>query len=161
MNYRAIAFVAVLLALGTNDAMACSCAWRGSFIEYARQSPAVVKARVTNYGKRLSHGESLFESMTIEVVAVLKGDVSFRRIELLGDPGFLCRDYVDSGRFVIGKEYVIALHEESASQAFGGCGESWMEIDGEFVNGTDWSNGGPRKYAMPLEDLLTALNTAD
>lgn len=159
MSYRVIALLTVLLALSANEAMACSCAWRGNFVEYAQHSQAVVKARIASYGEQLSHGETLFDSMKIEVVSVLKGGVSFESIVLLGDPGFLCRDYVDSRRFVIGKEYVIALHEDSATQAFGGCGEAWLEIDGDLAVGTDWNNGEPRGYSMPLEELLIALES--
>lgn len=157
MTNRLSIFLAILVALSTSEATACSCASKGSFVEYAKQSEGVIRARIVSYGKKLSHGETLFDSMSVEIIAVLKGGLRFETIQLMGDPGHLCRDYVDSRIFVVGKEFLIALHGDEAVQPFGGCGEAWIELAGGVAKGVNWADGEPREYSMQLDDLLQAL----
>jgi len=130
---------------------------KGRFVDYASESAGVIRAKIVGYGNRLSHGETLYESMSVEVVSVVKGSLRFGSIVLLGDPGHLCRDYVDSSQFQIGKEFLIALHGDEAVQPFGGCGEAWLEIDGGVAKGRDWEDGETREYSLPLQDLLKTL----
>lgn len=158
MNRITLLF-AILFALGTGEASACSCMSKGSFVDYARQSQGVIRARVVSYGHKLSHGETLYESMTVEVVAVLDGNYRFKSVRLLGDPGHLCRDYVNSETFVIGSEFLIALHGDELVQPFGGCGEAWLKLDGNVARGVDWTSGEPRTYSIPLGDLPEILKT--
>jgi hypothetical protein len=127
---------------------------KGSFVEYADQSAGVIRAKVVSYGEQFSRGETLFDSMTVEVVAVVKGNLEFDSIVLLGDPGHLCREYVDSRNFEIGKEYLIALHGDEAVQPFGGCGEAWLEIRDDVALGRVWEDSGARNYSLALQDLL-------
>jgi len=89
----------------------------------------------------------------------VKGSLQLDSIVLMGDPGFLCRDYVDSRNFVIGKEYLIALHGDEAVQPFGGCGEAWLEIDDGVAKGREWTAGESKKYSLPLQDLLKSLKS--
>ena len=159
MSSRIIVVFAVIVALSAGEATACSCAWRGKFVDYAKHSEGVIRARIVGYGRKLSHGETLFDRMSVEIVAVLKGNLPFESIQLMGDPGHLCRDYVDSRTFVIGSEFLIALRSNEAVQPFGGCGEAWLKLDGGVVRGVDWASGEPREYSMPLDDLLNALET--
>jgi len=126
------------LAIGCSQALACSCISKGNFIEYANQSEGVIQAKVVSYGDKLSHGETLYDS-------------------LMGDPGHLCRDYVDSKIFVIGKEYLIALHGNDAVQPFGGCGEAWLAINNGVAEGHIWAEGRPQKYTLPMPKLLKTL----
>ncbi len=159
MTNRLFVLVAALVANSFSmEAVACSCAWQGTFVDYARQSEGVIRARVVSYGDKLTHGDTLFESMTVDVVTVLKGDLQYESIELLGDPGFLCRDYVDSRVFVIGREYLIALHGDARVQPLGGCGEAFLAIVDGVVKGYDWTDAGNEEYSMPLDDMLDMLN---
>ena len=157
MTNRLFIVFAIFVALSISEATACSCASKGSFVEYAKQSEGVIRARIVSYGKKLSHGETLFESMSVEIIAVLKGRLQFESIQLMGDPGHLCRDYVDSRIFVVGKEFLIALHGDEAVQPFGGCGEAWIELAGGVAKGVHWEDGEQRKYSLQLDDLLKVL----
>ena len=159
MLIRISCVVAVFIALSFTEAAACSCASKGSFVEYAQKSEGVIRAKIISHGKKLSHGETLHDSMSVEVVAVLKGDLRFDSIELAGDPGFMCRDYVDSKIFVIGKEFLIALHGDEAEQPFGGCGEAWVEIVGDSAKGYKWVDGEVRQYSIPLDGLSKKLRS--
>ena len=158
MINRILTTLLILFVFCIGDAVACSCSSKGHFVDYASQSKRVIRARIVSYGERLSHGETLFESMSVDVVSVVKGSLSFKSIVLLGDSGHLCRDYVDSRHFEIGKEFLIALHGDEAIQPFGGCGEAWLEIDSGVAKGRDWVDGELREYALPLQDLLKTLS---
>jgi hypothetical protein len=157
MINRFFVVITIIIAISCSAALACSCASKGNFIEYASKSEGVIRARIVSYGKRLSHGETLFESMSVEVVAVVKGRLQFESIVLMGDVGFLCRESVNSRNFVIGREYLIALHGDEAVQPFGGCGEAWLEIDDGVAVGHTWTEEGQQKYSLPLQDLLKSL----
>jgi hypothetical protein len=159
MINRFIIFVSILAAFSSSEATACSCMSKGNFVEYANQSEGVIRAKIVGYGNQLSHGNSLFESMSVEVIAVVKGNLQFESIVLLGDPGHLCRDYVDSRNFVIGEEYLIALHGDEAVQPFGGCGEAWLKIRDDVAVGYVWTDGEPQKYSVSLQDLLNSIES--
>lgn len=154
----AIAAAAILL-LGSNPALACSCASKGDFVAYASQSAGVVRAKVVKYGDKLSHGETLYESMVVEVVAVITGDLETNTLVLMGDVGFLCREYVDSRNFHIGREYLIALHGDEAVQPFGGCGEAWLAVDGEHVVGHSFTADGYKEYTLSMQEVLEKLGS--
>ena len=159
MINRILVVILLLVALSFNDAMACSCVSKGSFVEYARQSEGVIRAKIVRHGRKLSHGDTLYESMSVEVVAVLKGDLEFESIELLGDPGFLCRDFVDSRVFVVGKEFLIALHGDEAVQPFGGCGEAWLALAGDVARGSKWEDGELLKYTIKMDEVIRRLHS--
>ena len=157
VNHAAIIFGA-LLVFGGSPALACSCMSKGQFLEYAEQGAGVIHARVVRYGDKLSHGETLYDRMVVEVVAVITGGFELDSLILMGDPGHLCREYVDSRNFVIGNEYLIALHGNEPVQPFGGCGEAWLAVKDESVEGYAFVEGGYRKYSRPLAEVLEALN---
>ena len=157
MIIRSFAVMTAFLAIGCSQALACSCISKGNFIEYANQSEGVIQAKVVSYGDKLSHGETLYDSMVVKVIAVVRGDFKFDSLILMGDPGHLCRDYVDSKIFVIGKEYLIAIHGNDAVQPFGGCGESWLAINNGVAEGHIWAEGRPQKYTLPMPELFKTL----
>jgi len=129
-----------------------------TFIEYADRSASVIHARVVRLGPRLPHGETLHESMRVQVVSVVKGNFDHDAAVLLGDPGFMCRDYVDSRVFVVGKEFLIALHSDAAEQPFGGCGEAWVTVNGDVVEGAAYTERGRARYSLPLNEVLGSLS---
>lgn len=157
MINRILVVPLILVTFCFSDVFACSCLSRGDFVEYARQSDGVIRARIAGYGEKLSHGETLYESMSVDIVSVVKGSIGFESIVLLGDPGHLCRDYVDSSHFDIGMEFLIALHGDEQVQSFGGCGEAWLRIDGNVARGREWTGAELQEYALPLQNLLNTL----
>ena len=154
---RSVAVLAALLVVVSNQALACSCVYQGDFLDYANASAGVIHARVVKFGDKLSHGETLHASMVVKVVSVITGELEFETLVLMGDPGFLCRDYVDSRNFRIGEEYLIALHGIEAVQPFGGCGEAWVAVQGELVVGRSFTADGYRKYSLAMAEVLDGL----
>jgi len=154
---RFVVVLAAFLVFSVNLALACSCASKGAFLEYAKQSAGVIQARVVSFGDKLGHGETLHESMVVEVVSVVTGDLKFDSILLMGDPGHLCREYVDSRNFIIGRSYLIALHGDEAVQPFGGCGEAWVAVNGKSVEGHSYTEGEYKKYSLPMTEVLDVL----
>ena len=157
MTYRSLFFLTLFVVVSFKPALACSCLWRGDFVEYAEQTEGVIQARIVSYGDPLSHGEALYDSMIVEVVAVIKGNFKYKTLKLLGDPGHLCRDYVDSRAFAIGKEYLIAIHGDEAEQPFGGCGEAWLALNDGIAEGRKLTESGQQRYTIPMSELLTKL----
>lgn len=137
--------------------MACSCVYVGEFIKYTSGGHGVIHARIKSYGPRLAHGNTLHESMTVEVVEVIRGNYTGEELVLLGDPGHLCRAYVDSGRFEVGSEHLISIAGEEAIQPLGGCGESSVIIKGDFVEGVELTDSGFEPYTLKIRDLLNLL----
>ena len=95
--------------------------------------------------------------MVVEVVSVVSGVLQHDSVVLMGDPGHLCREYVDSRNFGIGNEYLIALHGDEAVQPFGGCGEAWMAVDGELAIGHSFTDDGYRKYLLSIAEVIDKL----
>ena len=151
--------LAACLVLSSNAAVACSCASKGSFLDYANQSAGVIQAKVVRYGHKLTHGDTLYASMVVQVVAVIAGDLEHDSLALMGDPGFLCMEYVDSRNFVIGQDYLIALHGDEPVQPFGGCGEAWVKVNGKFVEGHVMTDHGYRKYSLPMAEVIESLKS--
>ena len=150
-------FLSIACLTVQSATFACSCAWRGAFEQYAGNSPVVVRAKLVSYGKKLAHGDTLYASMRIKIVETIRGDISHTAITLLGDPGFLCRDYVDSRRHIIGETYLMALHNTDNEQPFGGCGEAWLRIDGDTAHGLTLTEQGWEKYSVAVTELIARL----
>jgi len=158
MENRIEKFSAVLLFIVLcfpSLSMACSCAYAGKFIEYTSGGNGVIRAKIKGYGSRLSHGETLYESMIVEVTEVIKGNYTGRELTFLGDPGHLCRAYVNSERFEVGSEHFISIFNDKSTQPLGGCGESSVIIKGDMI---ELTNNGYRLYTLKVPDLIKLLN---
>ena len=129
--------------------------WAGPFVEMARKSELVVRARVKSYGTRLSHGEDLYASMEVELVTVIKGEYQAEALTILGDPGHLCRPYITPRVFKKGHEYLFALGKSGEhSQGLSVCGEYWIEIDEDVARGHKLDKDGFTDYSVDLNELL-------
>jgi hypothetical protein len=129
----------------------------GKFSEYTSGGNGVIRARVKSYGPRLPHGNTLYESMVVEVTEVTKGKYTGQELTFLGDPGHLCRAYIDSEKFEVGSEHFISISNEESIQALGGCGESSVIIKGDFIEGYEITDGGYEPYTLKVRDLLKLL----
>ena len=141
----------------SNTSIACSCLYAGKFSDYVAGDKGVVRATNMKYGPKLSHGGTLYESMFVEVTDVIKGEYNSKELTLLGDPGHLCRDYVNSMRFKIGSEHLISISSEEAIQPLGGCGESSVVIKDGKVEGVERKDNKNNKYSIDLNDLIKLL----
>jgi len=129
----------------------------GKFIEYASNRDGVVRAKVKSYGPRLSHGKTLYESMVVEIMEVVKGKYAQEELTFLGDPGNLCRGYVDSLKFKIGSEHFFSLTNKNVTQPLGGCGESSLPIKGDLIEGNELVGNTYKPYTMRVIDLIKSL----
>jgi hypothetical protein len=161
MNYRIEKFSIMLLIIALcfpGISIACSCAYMGKFIEYTSGGNGVIHARIISYGSRLPHGNTLYESMVVEVIEVIKGKYTGQEIIFLGDPGHLCRAYVDSEKFAVGSEHFISIGSEELIQPLGGCGESSVIIKGDLIEGIEITDSGYVPYTLKIRELVELLN---
>jgi len=141
----------------SQKAAACDCLYWGKFADYVADGKAV-KARIISYGERLPHGKTLYETMTVEVIGVVKGEFAPKTIIFWGDPGHLCRDYVDSRKFKIGSEFLFAVGGDKKDQALGGCGESSILIKNDKVHGQEWIDYEAVPYETNYDEFIKILN---
>ena len=155
---KALIFVSTIVAFvfSSQTTFACSCMYAGKFIEYTSNG-GIVRANVKELGSKLSHGDTLYESMTVEVSEVIKGQYNKKEITFLGDPGHLCRAYVDSERFKIGSEHLISISNNDPIQPLGGCGESAVVIKDGKVQGVEIIDKRYESYSIDLKDYLKML----
>ncbi len=152
----AFVFITVFFSI-PSPSFACSCDYVGKFSEYTLGDKGIVRATVKEYGPKLPHGETLYESMTVEITDVIKGKYNNKKLTLLGDPGHLCRDYVDSTRFKVGTEHLISISSEKTTQPLGGCGESSVAIKDDQIVGVEWKDNKRNNYSMNLREFVKLL----
>lgn len=152
-----ITLVVALTSLGLAlDTSACSCMWKGPFLEMAAGSELVIHGKVIDYGKRLPHGDDLFESMTVEVVEVIKGEYKSKTITILGDRGADCRPYITPRTFGKSKEFLFALSAtDKKVQPISVCGEFWIPVEAGVAKGVDMRVNEP--YSIPLDELVVKI----
>jgi len=150
-----VSLASVLLLLTTKNVNACDCSWGGSFVEMAKHSELVVRGKVLSYGPKLSHGDNLFESMTVQILDVRKGNHKSDSLVILGDPGNFCRPYISTELFIIEQEYLFALAKSNQDpQEISNCGEYWIAIDGNQVRGKKLKDGQYDNYQISLKEIL-------
>jgi len=149
----------LLLLAGDPVARACQCAWNGAFLVVAPNAPLIVRGRVTGHLDR--RGGSPF-AMQVEILEVLKGQMSGRLLRVAGDEGWLCRPSVS--RFPVGTEWVLALDGPGSKpamtlgHALSICGQYWLRVDGERVIGpAEPGQDAGTTHAMPLAELRRRL----
>lgn len=146
-------FWATILLFQASASLACSCIYGGEFAKNSRFYDGVVRAKVIEYGQR-HRGEAVYKSMIVEVTDVIKGTFNHTELELMGDLGYQCREYVDSRKFGIGKEFLFVIRNEEAVQELAGCGESSILVDGDTINGYKLTGDGYKPYSMSLDAMI-------
>ena len=138
--------IAILLILTCTRNFACDCEWAGNFLEMASTSEVVALVKVKKYNNffQFTGGLTTDEhqqplSATFEIVELLRGDEQRTVIEVFGDPGNLCRPYIDYLKD--GSYYVVALNKSEGINHGNGiietqndyflwnCGEYWISYD--------------------------------
>lgn len=152
-----------ILLLVPDRGEACSCMWAGPFLTVAPGTEAIVRAKVVGY-----HAESrgIQLSMDVDVLEVMKGIVSSKRIRIWGDNGSQCRPYVSA--FPVGTEWVLAVNRLKEGPSRGDffvsvCGEYWAKVEGNAVLGRLTGSSPPTVSDVPehmsLDELRTRLST--
>lgn len=155
------AFV-VVMTISVNAFASTCLVWEGLFPEVMLKRDLVVRVEVEAFGEKLEHGETLHESMTVKVKEVLKGRTDLGKIEVLGDNGRLPREYIDTRKFKIGQEYLLALSTPERGVApLGGCGEHSVSIVKNEIVGTDRDmKGNPLQYTRSMKSVRETLEEA-
>lgn len=146
------------LFLSSEYSHACSCFYVGEFSEYSKEQ-TVVRGKVESYGPKLSHGEGLYETMTVSIDKLVKGSFSYPTIEFIGDPGHLCLTYVDSDTYSIGSEHLFTVLSNDRKQGLGGCGEVSVLIAGNTVRGRKLNDAEDQwiRYSENYDEFLQTL----
>lgn len=163
MRPRSSLFLALLsLALLPAPTLACTCAYGGPFSKVAPKTDLVI------VGDVVSHHEN---SMQVEVVQVLKGDETRKRLTVWGDNGMQCRPYVT--RFPEKTRWVLAVFRHEAQEDLDNlqkplyewdakppfymisvCGGYWLEVKGEEAHGHVQREGGSETLeTIPVREL--------
>ena len=144
----------VVLALfgGTSSADACSCEWRGAFLNVAKDCPLIV------YGRVLRHYPGSSPSMGVLVLETLAGGLLDSGMVIQMGDGAACRPSMED--FAPGGEWIFALNgpgsKPGAGLALSHCGEYWLRIEGgDVVGSIDGSHKQTRR--MPLQELKNRL----
>ena len=102
----------LIMALARPNVFACSCNYGGPFLKMAPRTTLVALVKVTKFltFKNIYNSKTPM-SMEVEIIDIYKGAESRKTITVWGDPGNLCRPYLDT--FKEGQAYVIAFHPGS------------------------------------------------
>lgn len=130
----------LLLLLAAADVQACSCEYRGSFLKLAPPTQLVAVVKVTRYLTfKDIYGEKTPMSMEAEIIDIYKGVEQRKKIIVWGDPGNLCRPYLNT--FKEGQYYAIAFDagrpntgtepagEKATDYSICICGAYWLSVD--------------------------------
>jgi len=159
-----IPFFLLLLALAVRpeSVLACSCLDSGPFSKVAPGADLVV------VGEVVSHHEN---SMQVEVVQVLKGEETRKRLTFWGDNGMQCRPYVSQFPEKTRWVFAVSLHkgaqgdlsnlekplpEWAAKPPFyviSVCGSYWLEVRGEDAYGRINRERDQGEEAIPVHEL--------
>lgn len=152
------ASLALAAALWTSASLACTCVYEGPFTEFAEQHPIIVRATVQTYGDRLRNYSDRFETMTVTVREIIKGDFPHRQFEFIGDTGMSCLSFITLHDYPIGSEHLFILRDAESVQPLMVCGESSVEIIGGSIHGRVHVPEGIRSYEETLETFLQKLD---
>jgi hypothetical protein len=139
----------LLVLLGaSNIAQACTCLYMGTFENYSSANPIVVRATVSGFGDKLFASSDYYASLVAEITEIYKGEITSTSITLLGDRGMDCRSYIDPQQFEAGNEYLFSLSSGDSTQILGGCGESFVKIEGSLILGSGLVDGKWGTYSL-------------
>lgn len=144
-SIRAICLGVVAWFFCAQTSHACTCAeYTGTFSEYSK-GQIVVRGKVTSYGPKLDHDETLYATMRVSVLEILNGSYTHGVVQFRGDPGNLCLTYIDADRYSVGSEHLFVLFSNEKKQDLAGCGVVSVSIQDGKVHGTryldkKWTN---------------------
>ncbi|GMT49403.1 MAG: hypothetical protein IEMM0008_0942 [bacterium] len=142
MSFKRISLIIFIVAC-SKTLWPCSCLYEDPFIDMAKESVLVVRAKVLKYFPYKANGNYLdYKAMDIEIMEIYKGQEVKKTIRVWGDDGALCRPYVVE--FTIGKTYIFALAKgggkfgadyEENDYVISICGEFYLKVKKQIVIG--------------------------
>jgi hypothetical protein len=150
-------FITFLFVAWSFQSFACSCDWGGNFLKSASLSELVFKGKVLKRTFHLENGQKysdqkiaykaliesdmdqfygMGESITIEVIEIIKGGETRKTFRIFDSDGADCRE--NTSNFVIGQSYIFSAYQLNREQpelpnetkndyAIHGCSENWLE----------------------------------
>lgn len=130
------------------SADACSCVWRGPFLERAKDAPLIIHGRITRHNL----GQS--PTMSVFVLATLKGGLLDSGMVVQMGDGMQCRPALEG--FPPDSEWILALNGPGSKPgdalALSHCGEDWLRVEkGEVIGSIDGTQSQVKR--MPLDEL--------
>lgn len=133
---RYFILLSAFFVLHSFPSKACECNYQGSFVEMVKdkyQSNLVALVKVEKYlSFKDIYGKPMPMSMEAEVIEIFKGIEHRKTIKVWGDPGNLCRPYLN--RFSEKNYYVIAMMvtgKEKEDYTISVCGAFWLNYNWE------------------------------
>jgi len=180
----------LLILFASLNSIACSCDWGGNFLSSVVYGELVFKGKVVERTFHLENGEQyndqqtaykskvannlhefygMGESISVEIIEIIKGKESRKKIQIFDTDGADCRE--STSYFTIGKTYVFSAYrpnredpklpnETSKDFAIHGCSENWLE----YITETNEVRGrikgkSPRRRdtSIPYDKLLDVI----
>lgn len=116
------------MLLAAYTGISCKCGWGGNFLRVANHQDLIVKARILKFYKVHS---DIYEKMEVEVLKIVKGRETRKKIMVWGDNGMLCRPYIST--FKKGETYYLALGKEEKDYEISVCGQHWLQVTNDKV----------------------------
>lgn len=152
---------AAAAAMIPGAALACSCAYGGSFLKVASDASLVLRGTVVSHDKEKPE-RPLF--MMFQISDVLAGSYSPGPIRIWGDNGAQCRPNIK--QFPVGSEWILAVHGPEGKPSGTGehylsnCGQYWLGVDGAYVLGNVSSATQNTKQRVSIVEFRRQLKKA-
>jgi hypothetical protein len=131
---------------------ACSCIWKGPFLEIYKDAPLVFHGRI------IRHHPGRSPAMDVLVLETLKGGILDSGMTVQMGDGMHCRPSLES--FPPGTEWILALNGPGAKPGSGWalshCGEYWLQVEkGQVIGSIHGAQSQVNR--MPLGELRRKL----
>ncbi|RZK11658.1 MAG: hypothetical protein EOO43_19205 [Flavobacterium sp.] len=128
-------FVFIIICTFATNSYACDCEYEGSFFKVFNHNSFVARVKVVKFlSYKDIYGEQIPMSMRVDIIEIYKGTEQRRSVVVWGDPGNLCRPYLN--RFKKNQYYIISFspagkdeNEKLTDYSIGNCGEYWLDFD--------------------------------
>lgn len=147
-------FIAIAAALSISSSIACLCVYMGTFEEFSKLHPVIVRGTVYEHGQALRDRPGFFKTMTVTVSDTIKGSFPHTEVEFFGDTGMSCLRYITLEDYPLGSEHLFILESDKSAQPLIVCGESSVLITDSTVQGHMRDANGYLTYERDLEEFL-------
>ena len=150
------AFIAFTFMISPQLSYACLCQQNGTFSEFSEHN-AIIRGKVKSYGSNLVNKATMYETMNVEVIETIKGDISHDEITFVGDLGTDCLLHISSSEFPLGSEFLFIIVPEAKIQGLTSCGETFLQIREGRVYGMHIQDENWTPYSHEYVDFLASL----
>lgn len=143
-----------MAALFFSSSFACTCLYMGTFEEFVKEHPIVVRGTVKEHGEELATQPGYFKTMSVVVSESIKGSFPHSELQFIGDRGMSCLRYITLEDYPVGSEHLFILESEESTQPLMVCGEASVRIRGNSVEGYSLDDGSYSAYERNLDEFL-------